>query len=171
MTHEGMVHALTEIHRVLTPQGWLADLRPDRRTAMGKRWRGLPRVYCLSTPGGGTLAGFLQKENLADHRAVWRPGAAVSVVLASGGYPGEHQTGKEISGLGAASSLEGVQLFHAATARRGGSVLTAGGRVLAVSATGRDLAEARGRAYDAAERIEFEGKHYRRDIARKAAER
>lgn len=72
MAHEGMVHALTEVHRVLTPQGWLVDLRPDRRTAMGKRWRGLPRVYCLSTHGGGTLAGFLQKENLADHRAADR---------------------------------------------------------------------------------------------------
>ena len=71
MPHKGMVHALTEIHRVLTPRGVLADLRPDRRTAMGKRWRGLPRVYCVSD-GGEILAGVLGKENVADHRAADR---------------------------------------------------------------------------------------------------
>ena len=93
------------------------------------------------------------------------PEACVTVVLASGGYPGEHRTGFEISGLEAAAEVDGALVFHAGTADRQGRVVTAGGRVLSVSALGGSLAEARTRAYEAASRIAFEGMHHRSDIA------
>jgi phosphoribosylamine--glycine ligase len=84
------------------------------------------------------------------------------VVLASGGYPGEYRTGLPVSGL---ESLDaGVEVFHAGTRREGNEVVTSGGRVLSVVAQGKTLAEARDRAYANAERIHFEGVHFRRDI-------
>jgi phosphoribosylamine--glycine ligase len=95
-------------------------------------------------------------------------GAAVCVVLASGGYPREYATGKPIEGLEAAEALPGVAVFHAGTRREGGRFVTAGGRVLGVTARGADLRSARDLAYAAAERIHFEGCHYRRDIAARA---
>ena len=98
----------------------------------------------------------------------WSPEACVSVVLASGGYPGDHETGLEIRGLDAASARPGVHVFHAGTAADEGRVVTAGGRVLAVSALGRTFAEARSRAYDAVRVIEFNGLHARTDIALRA---
>ena len=93
-----------------------------------------------------------------------------SVVIASGGYPGDFETGKEISGLQDAASRPGVEVFHAGTALKDGRVVTAGGRVLAVSALGASLAEARERAYHAVSLISFDGMHYRSDIAARAAE-
>jgi phosphoribosylamine--glycine ligase len=104
---------------------------------------------------------------LADHKVVWRPEACVTVVLASEGYPGPYPSGVPIEGLGPVG--EGVHVFHAGTARRDGKVVTAGGRVLAVSALGKGLAEARDRAYEAASRISFPGMHHRTDIAEEAA--
>jgi phosphoribosylamine--glycine ligase len=108
--------------------------------------------------------------NLRVYRPQWAADACVCVVLASGGYPGEYRTGLEISGLVAAAGVTGVHAFHAGTARRAGKVVTAGGRVLGISALGRDVRQARERAYEAAEKVSFEGKHMRRDIALKAAE-
>jgi phosphoribosylamine---glycine ligase len=99
----------------------------------------------------------------------WSPEACVTVVLASGGYPGSYGTEFEIRGLERATKLPGVTVFHAGTARRDGKVVTAGGRVLAVSAVGRDLAAARERAYEACAVIDFEGKHHRTDIALEVA--
>ena len=96
--------------------------------------------------------------------------AAVTVVLASGGYPGPYETGVEVHGLVGAASLDGVTVFHAGTAERDDRVVTAGGRVLAVSALGDSLAQARTRAYEACERISFDGMRYRHDIAARAAE-
>ena len=93
-------------------------------------------------------------------------GAAVTVVLASGGYPGPYATGLPIDGVDEAGALEGVTVFHAGTARdRGGRLITAGGRVLAVTGTGTTLAQARERAYAGVDRISFEGMHFRTDIA------
>jgi phosphoribosylamine--glycine ligase len=93
----------------------------------------------------------------------------VSVVLASGGYPGPHETGIPISGLDEASRLDNVVVFQAGTARADpGDVVTAGGRVLAVSALGEDFTDARRRAYGAASLIEFDGKQLRDDIAQRA---
>jgi phosphoribosylamine--glycine ligase len=95
-------------------------------------------------------------------------GAGVCVVLASGGYPRAYATGKPIEGLAEAEALADVVVFHAGTRREGGRFVTAGGRVLGVTARGADLRAARDRAYEAAERIRFEGRHLRRDIAARA---
>jgi phosphoribosylamine---glycine ligase len=94
----------------------------------------------------------------------WDPRAAVTVVLASAGYPGKYETGKSISGLDDAAKLEDVRIFHAGT-KRDGAVKTAGGRVLAITGLGSTIDAARTRAYEAVSRIHFEGCHYRRDIA------
>lgn len=103
------------------------------------------------------------------HPIEWDDRASVTVVLASAGYPGKYDTGKTISGLADATKLDGVQVFHAGTKIVNGTVVTGGGRVLAVTALGRTIKLARERAYDAVSRIHFEGCHYRRDIALSAA--
>jgi phosphoribosylamine--glycine ligase len=108
----------------------------------------------------GTMDG-----NLSKCAIEWDTRAAVAVVLASGGYPGNYEAGKTISGLDDAAKLEDVHIFHAGTKRAGGEVKTAGGRVLAVTALGSTLEAARARAYEAVSRIHFENCHYRRDIA------
>jgi len=107
--------------------------------------------------------------NLSNYRTLWSDDACVTVVLASEGYPDDPRTGLPVEGLDGASSVEGVHLFHSGTVLRDGRVLTAGGRVLAVSALGPSLAEARARAYRACEAVSFEGMQYRRDIAAEAA--
>ncbi|HKZ07753.1 MAG TPA: phosphoribosylamine--glycine ligase [Methylomirabilota bacterium] len=101
----------------------------------------------------------------------WRPDASVCVVMASGGYPGVYETGRPIAGVEDAEALPGVTVFHAGTARRDGTLVTAGGRVLAVQALGHDVRSAVDTAYAAVARIRFEGAHYRRDIARRALAR
>jgi phosphoribosylamine--glycine ligase len=98
----------------------------------------------------------------------WHPEAAVCVVLASGGYPGPYRTGLAIGGLAAATAHPGVTVFHAGTARQDGQLVTAGGRVLGVTARAPDLAGAIEAAYGAVAEIGFEGMHYRRDIGRRA---
>ncbi|MGD0381681.1 MAG: phosphoribosylamine--glycine ligase [Acidimicrobiales bacterium] len=96
--------------------------------------------------------------------------ASVCVVLASEGYPGSPRTGDRIDGLDEAAAIEGVSVFHAGTALDDeGEFVTAGGRVLGVSALGPTIAEARRRAYAAVNRIGWEGMHYRTDIAAEAA--
>ena len=105
---------------------------------------------------------------IADSPLEWREEAAVCVVMASGGYPGEYAKGKEISGIEAAESEPGVTVFHAGTRRIDGRLVTAGGRVLGVTALGADVLEAREKAYAAVGKIAFEGAHYRRDIAARA---
>ena len=99
----------------------------------------------------------------------WDRRASVTVVLTSAGYPGKYETGKPISGLNEAARLEGVQIFHAGTKTADNKIVTSGGRVLAVTALGSDIARARSRAYEAVALIQFEGCHYRRDIALSAA--
>ncbi|MBI2878397.1 MAG: phosphoribosylamine--glycine ligase [Candidatus Rokubacteria bacterium] len=116
------------------------------------------------------LAAVARGEGLPP-RLRWRPEAAVTVVLASGGYPGEYATGKPIAGLEAAEQVPGVVVFHAGTALREGRLVTAGGRVLGVSALGADLEAAVEAVYEAATRVSFEGMHYRRDIGQRALRR
>ncbi len=94
----------------------------------------------------------------------WLPGAAACVVLASGGYPGSYPKGLPISGLDEEGNVEGATVFHAGTAFKEGKYLTAGGRVLGVTATGADLPDALQKAYAAVEKIHFDGVHYRKDI-------
>ena len=98
----------------------------------------------------------------------WSPMASVCVVMASGGYPGPCPKGKVITGIDAANALPHTRVFHAGTAIKDGRIVTSGGRVLGVTALGRDLAAAQAAAYAAVEKIHFDGAHFRRDIAAKA---
>jgi phosphoribosylamine--glycine ligase len=98
----------------------------------------------------------------------WKREASVCVVMASGGYPGNYAKGKAISGIDAANALPGTKVFHAGTAVKDGKVVTSGGRVVGVTALATTLEIARSTAYAAVEKIQFEGAHFRRDIAAKA---
>jgi phosphoribosylamine---glycine ligase len=128
----------------------------------------LPRMrsdlieLCLASREPGGLAGV--DAGFGDD---W----AVTVVLASAGYPAGSSKGDVIEGLERAAELEGVEVTHAGTALRDGAVVTAGGRVLNVTGLGPTAADARRRAYDAAELISFEGRQMRSDIAARAVER
>ena len=133
---------------------------------------GDPETQALMPRLGAEPAGLFlacARGELPGEPIALRPGACVTVVLASGGYPGQHETGFEIAGLEAAARVEGATVFHSGTAERQGRVVTAGGRVLSVSATGSSIAEARDRAYDASSRLSFEGMRLRTDIAALAA--
>ena len=101
----------------------------------------------------------------------WSRDPAVCVVIASGGYPGTFAVGKKIIGLDEAAKVAGVKVFHAGTSRNDGTYLTAGGRVLGVTARAKDLQSAVDRAYQATSKIGFEGSHYRKDIAARALNR
>ncbi len=106
---------------------------------------------------------------LAEAAIDWDDRPAVCVVMASGGYPGKYETGKVITGIDEAEALGDVKVFHAGTRLTSdGKVVTAGGRVLGVTALGETVAAAKQRAYEAVGRINFEGMHFRRDIADKA---
>jgi phosphoribosylamine--glycine ligase len=98
----------------------------------------------------------------------WSQNASVCVVMASGGYPGTIEVGKKIIGIENADKLEGVKVFHAGTSTREGAFYTAGGRVLGVTVRARTLQGAVARAYEAVWKIQFDGAHYRQDIARRA---
>jgi phosphoribosylamine---glycine ligase len=128
----------------------------------------LPRLgsdlveLCLASRAPGGLAGA--NAEFADE---W----AVTVVLASAGYPASSSNGDAITGLEQAEALDGVEVTHAGTARAGEAIVTAGGRVLNVTALGPTPGEARDRAYEAARLISFDGMQMRTDIAARAAER
>jgi phosphoribosylamine--glycine ligase len=105
---------------------------------------------------------------LAETELRWSPGASACVVASSSGYPGSYKTGFPITGLGAAAHVPGVQIFHSGSARRDGELITAGGRVLGVTAAAASLEEALARAYEAMAEIHFDGMYYRRDIGHRA---
>ena len=116
-----------------------------------------PFADLLMASAGGTLE---------DHpNPSFRDQVAVTVVLASEGYPASSITGREITGLEDAEQIEGVHITHAATAERDGKLVSTGGRVLNVVALGSDIAEARARAYEAMSRIHLDGGQFRTDIA------
>jgi phosphoribosylamine--glycine ligase len=98
----------------------------------------------------------------------WSSDTAVCVVMASGGYPGTFEAGKKITGLDDAAELDGVKVFHAGTSKRDDAFYTSGGRVLGVTARAPELQIAVQRAYEACAKINFEGVHYRKDIAARA---
>jgi phosphoribosylamine--glycine ligase len=96
----------------------------------------------------------------------WNPTAAVTVVLASAGYPEEPKIGREISGI---TAIPNTHIFHAGTTVEAGRLISTGGRVLAITGVGPDLASARSNSYQALTGINLAGSHYRKDIALKAS--
>lgn len=98
----------------------------------------------------------------------WDDNTSICVVIASGGYPGGYEKGLPIFGLEAIKGLNKVQVFHAGTSKKNGRIVSSGGRVLGITALGKTIQEAQGNAYAAAQKISFEGAHYRRDIGAKA---
>ncbi len=127
---------------------------------------GDPETQVLLTRLESDLVDLLEATldgRLAETKASWKADSAVCVVLASGGYPGSYASGKAITGL--EQSTDGVTVFHAGTKEENGKILTAGGRVLGVTALAGDLVAARQRAYAAVDGIQFEGRQFRRDIA------
>ena len=101
----------------------------------------------------------------------WRDEAALTVVMASAGYPGSYEKGHAITGLDEAARMPGITLFHAGTQKQGDNIVAVGGRVLNVTALGRDVAEAQARAYAAVEKIQWQGDFYRKDIGWRALKR
>ncbi len=117
-------------------------------------------AHCLAA-----LEGELEQE-----RAEWDPRAALGVVMAAGGYPGDYRSGDVIRGLPESESPD-LKVFHAGTRLQDGQVVTAGGRVLCVTALGEGVAQAQARAYTAVRQIEWEGAYYRTDIGHRAVAR
>ncbi|MFF5447337.1 phosphoribosylamine--glycine ligase [Streptomyces sp. NPDC012888] len=126
----------------------------------------------LRTPLASVLLNAANGTLDAEPPLNWREDAAVTVVVASHNYPGTPRTGDAIEGLDEVAAEDGPEAYvlHAGTRREGDAVVSAGGRVLSVTATGSDLAQARERAYKAVARIRLDGSQYRTDIASKAAE-
>lgn len=127
---------------------------------------GDPETQVLLTRLEGDLLDLLEATidgRLDEVQAKWDSRAAVCVIMASGGYPGPYATGRPIHGLDNAG--DGITVFHAGTRMDDGQLVTAGGRVLGVTALGKNIAEARDNAYSGVSRIEFEGAHFRTDIA------
>jgi phosphoribosylamine--glycine ligase len=108
---------------------------------------------------------------LSETELRWKPGASACVIAASAGYPGSYVTGRPISGLDVAARVPGVEVFHSGTALVDGHYVTAGGRVLGVTAAAATLDQSLSLAYDALDRIHFEGIYYRRDIGRRLTRR
>jgi phosphoribosylamine--glycine ligase len=117
------------------------------------------------------IAMAITEERLDQVKVEWKEDPAVCVVISSEGYPGPYRKGDVITGLAEANSLDGVQVFHAGTVFNEDQVVTSGGRVLGVTATGVDIADARQKAYEAVGKIYFKGMHYRKDIANRALNR
>ena len=105
---------------------------------------------------------------LEPSRFKWTPSASVCVVITSGGYPGKFETGRRINGLTDAESITGVEVFHAGTRQQDDSIVTNGGRVLGVTCASATIEAAVATAYQAAEKIHFDGMHFRKDIAANA---
>ena len=132
---------------------------------------GDPECQTLVTRWGGSILPLIQGSARGQFGTLvprWEAPTSLCVVLASGGYPGAYEKGKPITGLEAAAALPGVTVFHAGTRLEGERTVTSGGRVLSVTATGRDIDQAAARAYAATAEIDFEGKQFRQDIGWRA---
>ena len=139
---------------------------------MSRKSRGQPRVLLVDDEPDllelldATIAGRLEDVDIR-----WDPRAALCVVMASGGYPDSYHTGLPISGLPDATRRDDLAVFHAGTRLEGGQVVTAGGRVLGVTALGATVQDAVREAYWGVEQIAWDGMQYRRDIGHHALER
>ena len=132
---------------------------------------GDPECQTLMTRWKGSVLPLIQGSARGDFGGLtlqWEAPASLCVVLAAGGYPGSYEKGTPIHGLDEAAALPHVTVFHAGTALRGDTVVTSGGRVLSVTAVGESIDEAAERAYEAVDKIDFEGKQLRRDIGWRA---
>lgn len=175
------------LDRVIEPtlQGMASEGRPFRGALFvglmivdGEPWVleynvrfGDPECQTLVTRWGGPILPLVlgsAQGDFGDLSPQWEAPASLCVVLASGGYPGRYEKGKPITGLQAAAALPDVAVFHAGTRLEGDTVVTSGGRVLSVTATGADIDEAAARAYEAVALIDFEGKQLRSDIGWRA---
>ncbi|MBI4685414.1 MAG: phosphoribosylamine--glycine ligase [Nitrospirae bacterium] len=114
------------------------------------------------------IALAIADEKLSKIKLEWESDASVCVVIASKGYPGPYEKGKVINGLNDVKKMSGVQVFHAGTAFTDEKIISSGGRVLGVTALGKDIRDAKNKAYEAIGKIHFEGMHYRKDIANRA---
>ncbi|MFN3739737.1 MAG: phosphoribosylamine--glycine ligase [Thermodesulfovibrionales bacterium] len=110
----------------------------------------------------------ITEQKLDETRVQWKKEASVCVVLASKGYPGKYEKGTVIQGLEMLKGRKDIMVFHAGTSYNNGNIVTSGGRVLGVTALGKDIKDAVKRAYSAVELIKFDGMHYRKDIAKRA---
>jgi len=132
---------------------------------------GDPEAQPLFMRMDGDLAEVMEAvidERLEEVNLQWQDDATICVVMASGGYPGSYQKGKVITGIDEADALPDVKVFHAGTAQENGNFVTSGGRVLGVTARGKDIPQAIERAYQACALIKWEGAQYRKDIGEKA---
>ncbi|HET6918518.1 MAG TPA: phosphoribosylamine--glycine ligase [Jiangellaceae bacterium] len=169
---------IAELHRRGTPytgvlySGLALTSRGVRVVEFNARF-GDPETQAVLARLGSPLGVLLRTAAAGSLRDLpplrWRDGSAVTVVVAAAGYPASPRTGDVVEGLADAEAVDGVDVLHAGTRRNSvGQLVSSGGRVLSVTATGADLAQARGRAYTAVERIRLEGSHFRRDIAEAA---
>nr|MDA8077635.1 phosphoribosylamine--glycine ligase [Nitrospiraceae bacterium] len=117
------------------------------------------------------IAMAITDRRLGDLSIEWKKDPAVCVVISSKGYPGNYRKGDAITGIDQANNIEGVHVFHAGTSFKDSAVVSSGGRVLGVTATGEDIAAAKKKAYEAVGKIHFDGMHFRKDIADKALNR
>ena len=111
------------------------------------------------------------RDRLSPELISWKDGYAATIILASPGYPGSYPKGLPITGIENAEKREDIVIFHSGTAIKDGQLVTAGGRVLNITATGPTLEEALDKAYDAVQDIHFEGMQYRKDIGRRIKNR
>lgn len=116
----------------------------------------------------GEIVTAIYEQRLSEIDVEWTDNACACVVMASGGYPQKYETGKEIFGLDDNGQVENAFVFHAGTKLADGKYLTNGGRVLGITATAKTLDKALEKAYNAVEKIKFDGAHYRKDIGAKA---
>jgi phosphoribosylamine--glycine ligase len=114
------------------------------------------------------IALAIADEKLSSVNLEWRPEHSVCIVIASKGYPGAYEKGKVIEGLNDVKKMDDVFVFHSGTSFNDNKVITSGGRVLGVTALGRDIRDAKNKAYNAVEKIHFKGMYYRKDIADRA---
>ncbi|MBO7482792.1 MAG: phosphoribosylamine--glycine ligase [Kiritimatiellae bacterium] len=169
-TYRGILYA----GLMITPEGGRVALSGSRINVVEFNARfGDPETEAVLPRLGGSFATALLHAAtgcLRDEDIVVRPECAATVIVASAGYPGSYEKGKEITGLADAEAA-GATVFHCGTKSDGGRTLTSGGRVLSVTGMGATLREAVDRAYAGVAKVSFDGMFYRRDIAHRAFER
>ena len=171
VTYRGVLYA----GLMVTPDGGKVALSGSRVNVVEFNARfGDPETEAVLPRLGGDFAATLMHVAtgcLKDGDVTVKPEHAATVIVASGGYPGDYVKGKPISGLQEAAQVPGATVFHCGTRMADGSIVTDGGRVLSVTGVGSTLREAVDTAYRAVGRIAFDGAFYRRDIAHRAFER